>query len=245
MRILMCLALVLALLLFAAPGFLDAKGEKKGKDGDKKEKDKDKDKKKGKGKGSLLEEEDEEEEKKPEPKTFAFKDYLLSMNVKDGRWWKHDKNYTADDEKYGVVLKLRFKLPKTDEAFDLIVNCQGFSHDKKLKFEDGTELGCQNYKGLADKFYSDDMLQWKEVKNVEKPKAIKLNREFKKVFRYSFTGLHPKGGSPLHKVNHLFKHKKKTYRLTVLYTTGSHKKERVRDEAKALLATLKSRKKKK
>ena len=229
MKMIALLALFSAL-LFVAPTALVADDE---------------DPPKNEGGGSKFGDETEETEEKPsepKPRTITFKDYRLEMETKDGRWWKRHEIPAAEVEK-GVCLNESFKRPKSENAFDIRIFCQGWKHGGKLEFPDGTKIGTDNYKALAEKYYKLNLKDWKEVRNPKKPKAAKISRTIRKAYRYSLTGLLPAWGNfPLHREAYFFKWKDKTYRMEITYTTGSFREKRVTDEVNALLGTLRERK---
>ena len=167
-----------------------------------------------------------EEESKPTPKTFTFKDYKLEMETKDARWWTVNEIPQEEADK-GVVLNLQFKLPKSEDYFDVRMFSQGWKVGGKLSFQDGTEIGIDNYKMLCEKYYADDMKEWKEVRDAEPPKKIKMANAVKTAYKYAFTGLGPGNKFPLHKEMYLFKFKDRTYYINILFTTTSIKNERV------------------
>jgi len=244
-----------ALLLFAVPILmLDADFDaatvlaKDKKDDDKKEK-KDGEKKKGESKFGDDEKKDGEKKDEvpdePVPKTFALSDYRLEFKLEDSRFWTHDTNYTDDDVKRNVCLKMRLKLPKSDDHFDVLITGQSIAHNMQLSYPDGTKIGAENYKGLAQKDYDRETTSWKEVKNETKPKSIKLSRDVGKAYFYSFTGMTPGGAYPLHREMYYFKYKDKTYMLSILFTTTSVKNKQIKGAVDKMLKTFKAKKKKK
>ncbi len=181
---------------------------------------------------------------KPVPKTISFSDYRIRMKTKDGRWWRQDKNYTEQDQKAKVLLKLFFKLPKSESHFDVQIVGQGWEH--KLQFDfDGRKVKADNFKSICQHFFENDLKQWKNLKKktIVKPKSIRLGKKRWKAYFYAFTGQAP-WGTPLHKEAYFFKHKDKTYHLGVYFTTTAWKTERITTEVTELLKSLSAVKRK-
>ncbi|MEN8151174.1 MAG: hypothetical protein ABFS86_15260 [Planctomycetota bacterium] len=259
MKILGLFVLVAAVLAFTLPVlFLDAdlgtatvlakdKEDKKDKD---KDDDKDDDEEK-KDSGSKFDDDDDEKEDgkkedkipdKPVKKTYAFADYRLEFTIEDSRFWKHDRNYSDEDTKAGICLKMLMKRPKSDDHFDVRIRCQGFEHGGNVKIGEAT-VGSSNIKGLADASFERDMESWKETKDITKPKGIKMNRVLGKVYHYGFTGMAPGNSYPLHVSMYYMKYKSKTYIMSVLFTTTSWKNKGIREAVDKLLKSFKAKKK--
>ncbi|MCU0726444.1 MAG: hypothetical protein MUE73_11750 [Planctomycetes bacterium] len=180
-------------------------------------------------------------EAEPTPKVFTFKDYRLEMETKDGRWWTVNDIPPEEVEK-GLALSITFKLPKSPDHFDVRMISQGWKVGGKLSFKDGTEIGIDNYKMLCEKFYEDDLKEWKELRDHEKPKKVKMANAMKTAYRYSFTGLLQAAGNfPLHKQMYFFKFKDRTYWLQILFTTTSIKNERVTKEVDEMLRSMREK----
>jgi hypothetical protein len=194
------------------------------------------------GGGSAFDEPGTEEEAaptEPVPATFAFKDYRIEMSTEDGRWWKHDKTYTENDEKGNVVLKLRFKLPKSESPFDVIINAQGFEHKLSLTYPDGSQVGAANYKVICDKNFERDQEEFQGVKDLLKPKKVAIGKKRWKAYTYAMTGQPSwSGGMPLRKTAYYFKFKDKTYAMSIIMNTTAAKNERITDEVESLLKSL-------
>ena len=189
--------------------------------------------------GSAFDEPAAEEETvpdEPKPATFSFKDYRIIMETKDGRFWKQDKNYTEDDEKGKVLLKLAFKLPKSESFFDVNIVGRGNAHNQKLTFEDGSAIGASNYKVLCSKHFADAKERFKGAKDIEKPKKITLGKKRWKAYRYALTG--SPGSMPLRKIGYYWKFKDKTYILSIVMNTTAAKNKRILKEVEDLLKTL-------
>lgn len=192
--------------------------------------------------GSAFDEPGTEEEApadEPKPETFTFKDYRIIMDVEDGRWWKQNKEYTENDEKANVVLKLIFKLPKSESAFDINISAQAFAHNLKLTYEDGSSIGADNYKAICDKNFERDQKGFEGAKDIEKPRKVPLGKKRWKAYRYALTG-QPSwaGGMPLRKIAYFFKYKDKTYSLSVILNTTAAKNERILEELENLLKSI-------
>lgn len=252
------LILGVAILLFVAPILsLDADfdaaqvlAKDKEKDKDKDEKKKDDEKKDGKSKFGDDDEEKEGKKKdevpdKPVPATYSLSDYRLQLTLEDSRFWKHDTNYTDDEAKRNVVLKLQLKRPKSDDHFDVIITANTMGHNMKYTYPDGTAIGGDNYKRLAEKRYDDETSSWKSVKNKKKPKSMKLSRDAGKAYFYSFTGMTPGGAFPLHREMYFFKYKDKTYAFSILFTTTSAKNKGIKAAVDKMMKSIKVKKKKK
>ena len=151
---------------------------------DKKEEDKDKKKKDDEKKGGKSKFGDDDDEKKdgekkdevpdePVPKTYALSDYRLEFKLEDSRFWTRDTNYTDEEVKQNVVLKMQLKRPKSDDHFDVNIRVVTYGHNMKYTYPDGTAIGGDNYKRLAQKRYDDETSTWKSVKHKKKPKSMK------------------------------------------------------------------------
>jgi len=189
--------------------------------------------------GSAFDEPGTEEEAvpdEPKPATFSFKDYRITMNTADGRWWKQDRNFSEQEVKQNLVLKLRFKLPKSESAFDVIMQAQGFAHNLSITYKDGSKVGAANYKVICSKNFEADKERFKGAKNIEKPKKVALGKKRWKAYRYALTG--SPGSMPLRKIGYYWKYKDKTYALSILMNTTAAKNKRILKEVDDLLKSL-------
>jgi hypothetical protein len=180
--------------------------------------------------------EEEATPEEPKPATFSFKDYKIIMQTKDGRFWKQDKNYTENDEKGNVLLKLVFKLPKSESHFDVNITGAGWGHKFALTFADGSKCGASNYKVLCSKFFESDKERYKGAKNIEKPKKVTIGKKRWKAYRYALTG--SPGSMPMHKIGYCWKFKEKTYFLHIRMNTTAAKNERILKEVENLLKSM-------
>ena len=192
--------------------------------------------------GSAFDEPGTEEEQpadEPKPETYSFKDYRITLETEDGRWWKQNKTYTENDEKANVVLKMVFKLPKSESAFDINMSAQAFAHNLKLTYDDGSSVGAANYKVICSKSFERDQKEFEGAKDIEKPKKVSLGKKRWKAYRYALTG-QPSwaGGMPLRKIAYYWKYKDKTYSLSVVLNTTAAKSERILKELEDVLNSL-------
>ncbi len=192
------------------------------------------------GGGSAFDEPGAEEEApadEPRPATFSFKDYRITMKTEDGRWWKQNRNYTDEQEKANVLLKLEFKLPKSESPFDFYIQVQGFAHNLKLTFKDGSSIGAANYKVLCSKHFEGDKKYYEGAKDIEKPRKVPLGRKRWKAYRYAITG-QPGGNMARRKTAYYWKYKDKTYMMIIIMNTTAAKNKRITKEVESLLKSI-------
>jgi hypothetical protein len=241
MKTLAYLATILALLLFLAPGGIQAKenGTVRLAPDDEKEEEG----KKDEGGSKFGEDEPKEEKKdipdKPTPETYILKDYKLEMTAEDGRFWKQNLNFTKEDEEKGVCLRMILKLPKTKQLWDAQIFCQAWAHNMNLEFEDGTKMNTAEIKRLSEKWFEDAERDRKGFSDPVKPKTIRLSRDTGKVQMWAFS---TSDGVPTRQFFYLFKFDQKTYYFVVTYTTASAKDKKLVKSIQKMLKTIREHK---
>ncbi len=192
--------------------------------------------------GSAFDEPGTEEEAvpdEPKPAKFVFKDYKIFMETKDGRWWKHHKKLSEKDLKNFFVLRLHFKLPKSESRWDVQLDVRGLKKGVSMNFDDGTSVKVTEYKTLCTKSFEQELKKFEGVKDIEKPKKVALGKKRWKAYRFAMTG-QPSWyrGMALRKVAYYWKLDETTYFMSVLFSTTAAKNKRIVKEVDDLLKSL-------